>query len=153
MTHTPSSVENAEPIPASWRRFTDRYPELAAAYNVLSDVCRDAGPIDVRMAAVVKLAVSVGCHAERTVHAHAKKALRVGVDPETLRHVARIALPTIGLPAALDSLAWIDESVREVPPDGPKYVERRARPVSLPPRTGGCRKRRAHGVVKSVRNG
>ncbi len=47
------------------------------------------------------------------MHAHAKKALRGGADPDALRQIALIALPTIGLPAALDALRWIDESVDE----------------------------------------
>jgi alkylhydroperoxidase/carboxymuconolactone decarboxylase family protein YurZ len=108
-----SAVEHSASVPKSWRRFTERYPDLAAAYDVLSDVCRDSGPLDVQTVALVKLAISVGCHAQRTVHAHAKKALRLDVNPEALRHIARIALPTVGLPASLDALAWIEESIRE----------------------------------------
>ena len=50
------------------------------------------------------------------MHAHAKKALRAGADPDALRQVALIALPTIGLPAALDALRWVDESIREACP-------------------------------------
>ena len=63
--------------------------------------------------ALAKLAVSVGSRSARTVHAHAKKALRAGVDPAALRQIAMVALPTIGLPAAMDALKWIDESIRE----------------------------------------
>jgi AhpD family alkylhydroperoxidase len=100
--------------PQSWRRFADRYPDLVAAYDALSDVCRSAGPLDRSTVALVKLAVSVGGGIERTVHAHPKKALRAGVDPEALRQVTLIALPTIGLPAALDALRWIDESLQEM---------------------------------------
>jgi alkylhydroperoxidase/carboxymuconolactone decarboxylase family protein YurZ len=55
----------------------------------------------------------VGGRVPRTVHAHTKKALRAGADPAALRQVALIALPTIGLPAALDALRWIDESIHE----------------------------------------
>jgi len=62
---------------------------------------------------MVKLAVSVGCGASRTVHSHAKKALRNGAHPQALRQVALAALPTIGLAAALDALRWIDESIEE----------------------------------------
>ena len=36
-----------------------------------------------------------------------------GVDPEALRQIALVALPTIGLPAALDALRWVDESIAE----------------------------------------
>ena len=99
--------------PRSWQRFAEQYPEVVSAYETLSDVCRQAGPLDAQAVTVVKLAVSVGCGSERTVHAHARKALRAGVDAEVLRQVALIALPTIGLPAALDALRWIDESIQE----------------------------------------
>ena len=101
--------------PRSWQRFAEQHPEIVVAYDTLSDVCRTAGPLDAQTVAIVKLAVSVGCGSERTVHAHAKKALRAHVEADALRQVALIALPTIGLPAALDALRWIDESIRETP--------------------------------------
>jgi AhpD family alkylhydroperoxidase len=100
----------------SWQRLSERYPEVVAAYDALSDVCRSTGPLDEPVVALVKLAVSVGRGAQRTVHAHAKKALRAGADPEALRQVVLAALPTIGLPAALDALRWVDESISESEP-------------------------------------
>ena len=97
----------------SWQRLSENFPDVVAAYDVFSDVCRGAGPLDVATVALMKLAVSVGRGARRTVHSHAKKALRAGADPQALRHVALVALPTIGLPAALDALGWIEESIQE----------------------------------------
>ena len=99
--------------PRSWQRFAEQFPDVVSAYDTLSEACREAGPLDAQAVALVKLAVSVGCGSERTVHAHAKKALRARVDAEALRQVALIAMPTIGLPAALDALRWIDESIQE----------------------------------------
>ena len=95
-------------VPRSWKRLTEEYPDVAAAYGALSDACRGAGPLDDATVALAKLAVSVGCGASRTVH-----ALRAGVDPDALRQVALIALPTVGLPAALDALKWIEDSIDE----------------------------------------
>ena len=102
--------------PRSWERFASKYPDVAEAYDRLSDVSRRAGPLDEATIAIAKLATSVGGRIERTVHIHAKKALRAGVEPDALRQLALIALPTIGLPAALDALRWIDESIREAQP-------------------------------------
>ena len=99
--------------PRSWKRFEVRYPAVAAAHDELSEVCRRAGPLAERSIALAKLAVSVGGTIDRTVHIHAKKALRAGVSPEALRQIALIAMPTIGLPRALDALRWIDESIEE----------------------------------------
>lgn len=106
-------------LPRTWRRLAERYPGMVAAYDALSDVCRETGPLDVATVALVKLAVSVGRGNPRTVHAHAKKALRAGADPDALRQIALVALPTIGLPAALDALQWVDESIRESSPASP----------------------------------
>ena len=102
--------------PRSWERLAGEFPAVVAAYDVLSDVCRQAGPLDPATIALVKLAVSVGRGSERTVHSHAKKALRGGADPDALRQIALVSLPTIGLPAALDALRWVDESIREASP-------------------------------------
>lgn len=117
MPTTMSAAETVDNPPAarprSWTQLSNEFPEVVAAYDQLSDACRDAGPLDAAAVALVKLAVSVGGRAPRTVHAHAKKALRAGADPAALRQVALIALPTIGLPAALDALRWIDESIHE----------------------------------------
>ncbi|OFW19567.1 MAG: hypothetical protein A3H97_25005 [Acidobacteria bacterium RIFCSPLOWO2_02_FULL_65_29] len=99
--------------PRPWQRLGSRYPSVVAAYDVLSEACRDAGPLDESAVALVKLAISIGAGADRTVHIHCKKALRAGVDPDALRQVALIALPTIGLPASLDALRWVDETIQE----------------------------------------
>jgi len=109
-----SAAAREQKKPRSWKRFEARYPAVAAAYDELSDVCRCAGPLDDQTVALAKLAVSVGGGIDRTVHMHAKKALRAGVSPEALRQVALLALPTIGLPRALDALRWIEESLEEV---------------------------------------
>lgn len=112
---------HAQP-PRPWQRSGDRYPAVVVAYDTLRDACRDAGPIDESAMALVKLSISVGAGAERTVHMHCKKALRAGVDPDALRQVALLALPTIGLPAALDALRWVDEGIQEAAGTGPHSV-------------------------------
>lgn len=99
--------------PRTWQRLKERFPSVVNAYDALRAACNDAGPLDESAVALVKLAVSVGAGAERTVHMHAKKALRAGANPDTLRQIALVALPTIGLPAALDALTWIDDGIRE----------------------------------------
>ena len=108
-----AELTSTEAPPRSWQALAAEYPDLTDAYDALSDACRDAGPLDAYAVALVKLAVSVGGHCQRTVHAHAEKALRAGVAPDALRHVAMLALPTVGLPTALDARRWIEESIRE----------------------------------------
>lgn len=108
-----AKLMSSPPLPRSWQVLMEEYPDVTTAYDALSEACRGAGPLNEREIALVKLAVSVGGNCQRTVHAHAKKALRSGAAPDDLRHVALIALPTIGLPAALDARHWIEESIEE----------------------------------------
>jgi alkylhydroperoxidase/carboxymuconolactone decarboxylase family protein YurZ len=112
--------EDRTRLPRPWARFGERYPDVVAAYDALRDACADTGPLDDVTVALVKLAVSVGGGFDRTVHMHCKKALRAGAAPESLRHIAIIAIPTIGLPRALDALRWVDESIEEMGAERPR---------------------------------
>jgi 4-carboxymuconolactone decarboxylase len=118
-TGGPRSKRNADAKPRTWRRFEARYPAVAAAYDALSEACRRAGPLDEHTVRLTKLAVSVGSGIDRSVHIHAKKALRGGVSPDAVRQVALIAMPTIGLARAMDALRWIEDSIDELGPPRP----------------------------------
>ena len=106
-----TSKEAGQPA-RGWDRLSASHPDVAAAYRALRKAC-DRGPLAKELIALVKLAVSVGAKAERTMHAHTRKALQQGLRPETLRHVALVALPTIGLPATLEALKRISQSIDE----------------------------------------
>lgn len=99
--------------PKRWQRLAAEMPRVAAAYGALREACDATGPLPRDLVALVKLAVSIGARDWRTTHIHTKKALLGGVAPDVLRQAAFIALPSIGLPAALDALDWIDESIAE----------------------------------------
>ncbi|MDT7924321.1 MAG: carboxymuconolactone decarboxylase family protein [Chlorobiota bacterium] len=94
--------------PKRYREFQERYPAVAKAYEELGAAVHSAGPLDEKVRALVKLAISIGARLEGAVHAHTRKALAVGVSAEELRHVAILALPTIGLPSTVAALSWIE---------------------------------------------
>ena len=74
---------------------------------------QQAGPIDGETKRLVKLAVAAGSESEGAVHSHVRRALDEGVDPEALRHVALLSIPTVGFPKAMATLTWIDDLVDE----------------------------------------
>lgn len=79
-------------------------PEIWQAFADLGAVCADAGPIAVSARHLVKLALAIGVASEGAVHSHARRALEGGVIPEELKHVALLAIPTIGFPCAIAAL-------------------------------------------------
>ena len=93
--------------PKPFREFTERHPEIARAYGALGDAVRKAGPLSEREIALVKLGISLGARLEGAAHAHTRKAVAAGVEPEALIQVALLTCPTQGFPQMMANLHWV----------------------------------------------
>ncbi len=100
-------------IPKRFQKFTEDYPEVANSYEALGTAVHNAGPLDEKTRALIKLAISTGARLEGAVHSHTRKALKSGVTPEEMRHAVLLALPTIGLPSMMAALSWIDDIIED----------------------------------------
>ncbi len=98
-------------IPKRFLQFTKEFKDVAEAYESLGNAVHAAGPLTTRERALVKLGISVGARLEGAVHSHVRKAMSAGLQKNELKHVALLALPTIGLPSMMAALSWIDEVV------------------------------------------
>ena len=99
----------AEQLPSGAGEIARSYPDVWAAYAALGKACAEAGPLDRRTVRLVKLALALGALSEGAVHSHARRALADGLLPEELKHVALLAIPTLGLPQAVKGLTWIED--------------------------------------------
>jgi alkylhydroperoxidase/carboxymuconolactone decarboxylase family protein YurZ len=102
-------VDDPEELPATASRLAAEYPDVWEAYADLGEASSAAGPIDGETKRLVKLALAAGSQSEGAVHSHVRRALEEGVDPEKLRQVAVLAIPTIGFPKAIAALTWIED--------------------------------------------
>lgn len=105
------AVQDASELPSTASDLADKHPEVWEEYADLGKACSEAGPIDSQEKRLVKLALAAGSESEGAVHSHVRRALEEDVDPEALRHVALLAVPTIGFPKAMAVLTWIDDLV------------------------------------------
>jgi len=103
-------------IPKRFQQLSKKYPGVVRAYEALGDKVHEAGPLDRRTRALVKLGISAGARLEGAVHSHTRKAIAVGASAEELRHVALLSLPTVGLPTMMAALSWIDDVIEETKP-------------------------------------
>ncbi len=99
-------------LPQPYREFLENYPEVAKSYEALGTAVHAAGPLDDKTRALVKLSLSVGAQREGAVHSHVRKALDAGVSPEEIRHSVLLALPTLGLPAMMAALTWVEDVLK-----------------------------------------
>jgi alkylhydroperoxidase/carboxymuconolactone decarboxylase family protein YurZ len=104
------SVRRSEPaLPSGAARLASRYPELWKAYAELGENCAEAGPLTPRERRLAKLALAIACGSEGAVHSHVRRALDEGIDRAALEHVMALAIPLLGLPAAVRAMTWIDD--------------------------------------------
>ncbi|WP_135666124.1 carboxymuconolactone decarboxylase family protein [Halorhabdus rudnickae] len=102
-------IDSPDDLPAAAGGLADDYPDIWDAYADLGKACSQAGEVDGKTKRLVKLALAVGAQSEGAVHSHARRGLEEDIDPETLRHVALLAIPTLGFPEAMAALTWIDD--------------------------------------------
>jgi len=100
-------------IPGWYETQRRRHVGVIAAYEALGRACRTAGPLDGRTAALVKLGIAVGSRLEGAVHSHVRRSLEAGASLDDCRHVVLLATTTIGFPAMMAALSWVEDVAAE----------------------------------------
>lgn len=100
-------------LPAPYKRFQEKYPELWNAYDRLGAAVHQAGPLDVKTRELVKLGIAIGNQTEGAVHSHTRKALEAGATAEEIRQVVLLSMPTIGFPNMMAALTWVEGVLAE----------------------------------------
>lgn len=96
-------------LPDVYLNFRDRFPTVATALDQLGRVTEEAGPLDPRTQRLVKLGIAIGALAEGAVRSNVRKALDEGASSEDIHHVVTLAITTVGFPATVAALGWVDE--------------------------------------------
>jgi alkylhydroperoxidase/carboxymuconolactone decarboxylase family protein YurZ len=96
-------------LPKRFERFLKEYPEVAVAYENLGDAVHKQGPLDEKTRALIKIALAAGSKMEGAVHAQVRKAVKLKLTKAEIRQVALLSIPTIGFPAAMAVMSWIDD--------------------------------------------
>jgi alkylhydroperoxidase/carboxymuconolactone decarboxylase family protein YurZ len=94
-----------------YERFRDAYPAIADAHAAVGQAVREAGPLDDREVALVKLALAVGAQMEGGVHAHTRRAAAAGIERKAIEQVALLAAPTIGFPNSMAAYSWVRDTL------------------------------------------
>lgn len=104
------NVENPETeLPSAAGDIARAYPDVWEAYADLGAATSEVGPLDGETKRLVKLALAIGSQSEGAVHSHVRRGLEEGIPPETLKHAAVLAVPTIGFPQAVAAMTWIED--------------------------------------------
>ena len=99
----------SEKLPAAAGRLAKKRPDVWKAYSALGKSISESGPLDARTRRLINLALAIGGRSEGAVHSHTRQGLDEGLNEEELKHVAVLAITTLGFPQAIAALSWIED--------------------------------------------
>jgi AhpD family alkylhydroperoxidase len=102
----------ATKYPPHYQEIKKNYPDLFQAYEKLGEVA-NKGPLNRKMAHLIKLAASAAIKSEGAVHSHTRRALNAGVKPAEIRHAIILLVNTIGFPGMMAALSWVNDILDE----------------------------------------
>ena len=101
------------PLPEPFTDLKERHPDLMDAYEALGAAAAHAGPLSDREQRLVKLGMAIGAGLEGATHSHARRALGDDLTPHEIRHAALLAVTTLGLPAMVRGMTWVEDVLED----------------------------------------
>lgn len=101
--------------PSGAGEFARAWPEVWDRYTDLGRAAAEAGDLSARERRLVKLALALGAGSEGAVHSHTRQAREEGIAARELRQTCLLAITTLGFPAAMAGLSWVNDIVEPRP--------------------------------------
>jgi alkylhydroperoxidase/carboxymuconolactone decarboxylase family protein YurZ len=99
-----------------YTKFAKTYQMVWKAYDELGAAVHGVGPLSPEIRELVKLGMAIGARMEGAVHAHTRRALEAGVKPQEIRHAAILGVTTLGFPATMMGLTWVEDVLKKHKP-------------------------------------
>lgn len=99
----------SEKLPSAAGNIAENYPDIWKAYSNFGKAAAEAGPLDSKTRRLVNLALAIGGRSEGAVHSHVRQALSEGLTKDEIKHVALLAMTTLGFPQGVAGLSWIKD--------------------------------------------
>jgi AhpD family alkylhydroperoxidase len=84
----------------------DRFPELAAAHDQMSDAVDNIGALDAKTAALVKIGISSGAGLGSAVRSHVRRAKEAGATEAEIENAIFLGMTTVGFPRTVAAWSW-----------------------------------------------
>ncbi|MCC6994640.1 MAG: carboxymuconolactone decarboxylase family protein [Deltaproteobacteria bacterium] len=99
-------MSDSSEIPAAFKEFGARFPELARAHESVARAVDAAGPLDGRTRALIKIGMCLGAGLESALKSHVRRALAAGASEAEIEQAIVLGMNACGFPRTVAAWSW-----------------------------------------------
>lgn len=93
-------------VPGTFKRFVQRFPALGEAHESVARAVAEAGPLDRKQCALVKMGICIGAGLESAFRSHVRQAMQHGATTQEIEQTLLLAMNTVGFPRTVMAWQW-----------------------------------------------
>lgn len=105
-TKTTGKKTGKKNVPATFKDFITKYPALGRAHEEVARAVDEAGPLDPKTLALIKIGICIGAGLESALRSHVRRALQHGATQEEVEQAILLAMNTVGFPRTVAAWSW-----------------------------------------------
>ncbi len=98
-------------LPATFRQFTKKFPEIANAHESIAQSVDQSGPLDRKTCELIKLGICVGAELTTATQSHTRRARQEGASREEIEQAILLAVNTCGFPRTVAAWQWAQKAL------------------------------------------
>lgn len=99
-------------VPSTFKAFIAKYPTLGEAHEQVAKAVDEAGPLDAKTLALVKIGICIGAGLESALRSHVRRAMQHGATSKEVEQAILLGMNTVGFPRTVASWSWAQEQFK-----------------------------------------
>lgn len=108
-TKTKGKPRKSAGVPQTYKDFITKYPALGESHERVARAVEQAGPLDAKTCALIKIGICIGAGLDSALRSHVRRAMQAGVGIEEIEQATLLAMNTCGLPRTVAAWSWAHE--------------------------------------------
>jgi alkylhydroperoxidase/carboxymuconolactone decarboxylase family protein YurZ len=96
-------------LPSTFKAFIRKYPALGRAHENIGHAIDEAGPLDAKTLALIKVGVCLGAGLESALRSHVRRAMQHGATTAEIEQALLLGMNTVGFPRTVAAWSWAQE--------------------------------------------
>ncbi len=109
---TTASGKTKGGVPGTFKAFVTKYPALGRAHESVAKAVDEAGPLDAKTLALVKIGICIGAGLESALRSHVRRAMHHGATSAEIEQAILLAMNTVGFPRTVAAWSWAQEQFK-----------------------------------------